>query len=370
MFRALADEIADNTLPNDIIVVDIGGGTTDWCYLHRTDETKPYERHGFKAGTCDIGGCKIDDFLEEIVKDSTNEEFDYAYVRRQVQYCKECYCDEHTSWEPIKLKSNPSADSIELTDEDIRTAINEAFIEPVSEKLLSYADDVSKKVKRKPTFILTGGGARLIGLKEALKGGGDVVQSPQYEYATVLGAMYYALAKDQKTDKEKSRRSGNTYTHERQNDPITALTFSAKGELLAGASGTSVTLWELTDQNFKSVRTVLEHEDPVTSVSFSADDTCIATITAGKESTINLWDVETGKNIRKFEPSVSTNKCFTFSPDREHVASGDATHIVKLWDVKTGRGEEILEVKETFFGVRIVIGIRVPLIRLPSRLMV
>ena len=341
MFRALA---ADSTLPNDIIVVDIGGGTTDWCYLHRTHQTRPYGRHGFKAGTCDIGGCNIDNALEDIVKDRTNEELDYAYVRRQVRDCKECYCSPYTSWEPIKLRPDSSADSIELTDEDIRAAINEAFIEPVSEKLLSYADGVSKKVKRKPTFILTGGGAKLIGLKEALKSGGDVVQSPQYEYATVLGAMYYALGKDQKTDTEKNRIAGNTYTYEKQNDPITALTFSVNGELLAGASGKSVTLWELTDQNFKSVRTVLEHEDPVTSVSFSADDTCIATVTTAKTSTINLWDVETGKNIRKFEPQLAPIRCITFSPDGVHIASGDAENEVKLWNVRTGKS------KETFVG--------------------
>ena len=324
-------QVEETALPKDIIVVDVGAGTTDWLYL-LLHESGRYGRHpDFHPRTVRFGGYHIDDYLADLVKDRVEgNTIDRVYVRNQTRLHKEWYCMGYLR--QTRVRAHPGKDEwVQLDSHDIQEAISEAFVKKVSSELLEYAETVIAETKRKPTFILTGGGATFKGLKGSLDAKFAVEQSDSYEYATVLGAMHYA--RNQKVGR-------NTYTHKKQAEPITALAFSSKGELLAGASGKNVTLWESIDQNFRSIRTVLKHEDAVTSLAFSPDDRCIATVTAAKGSTINLWNAETGENIKKFEPQPALIRCITFSPDSKLIASGDSAYAVKLWDVDTGKSEE------------------------------
>ena len=180
-----------DALPKDIIVVNFGAGTTDYLYLHLNPRSGRYGRAGFDPYTISIGGYDIDDFLTDHIEVMAKDiEIDRVYVRNQARLRKEWYCTDRLSWPPIKL--HPGDDKgVQLHSDHIREAISKAFVEPNAGKLLAYAKTITDRTGRKPTFILTGGGMSLKGLKEALEPLFEIKQYNRYEYATVLGAMHY-----------------------------------------------------------------------------------------------------------------------------------------------------------------------------------
>lgn len=185
-------------LPKDIIVVNLGAGTTDCLYLHLHPKSGRYGRAGFDPYTINSGGYDIDDFLTDHVQAMAKDiEIDRVYVRNQARLRKEWYCTDRLSWSPIKV--HPGDDKgVQLHSDHIREAISKAFVEPHADKLLAYAKTITDRTGRKPTFILTGGGMKLKGLKEVLEPLFEIKQYNRYEYATVLGAMHYV--RDQMQD--------------------------------------------------------------------------------------------------------------------------------------------------------------------------
>lgn len=70
---------------------------------------------------------------------------------------------------------------------------------------------------------------------------------------------------------------------------------------------------------------------PVTGVSFSPDGRLLAT--AGADKTVRLWDVSTGKEVRKLSGHEKAVTCVAFSPDGKSVVSGSADKTVRIWPV-------------------------------------
>src|SRR3989304_3137688 len=71
----------------------------------------------------------------------------------------------------------------------------------------------------------------------------------------------------------------------------------------------------------------------VPSVAFSPDGRY--TLTGSFDSTLKLWDVSTGEQIRIFKGHKRLVNSVAFSPDGRYALSGDGG-VVKLWDVATG----------------------------------
>lgn len=75
----------------------------------------------------------------------------------------------------------------------------------------------------------------------------------------------------------------------------------------------------------------------VFSVAFSPDDKYV--LTGGYERTARLWDIESGREIRRFEGHSSFAWSVAFSPNGKQVLTGSRDGTARLWNIETG--EEI-----------------------------
>ncbi|MFV2070300.1 MAG: redoxin domain-containing protein, partial [Pirellulales bacterium] len=55
------------------------------------------------------------------------------------------------------------------------------------------------------------------------------------------------------------------------------------------------------------------------------------------DNSLRLWDVETGKEIRRFEDVLSAIRNVAFAPDGKSIVAGGENTMLGLWDVETGK---------------------------------
>jgi WD40 repeat protein len=60
-------------------------------------------------------------------------------------------------------------------------------------------------------------------------------------------------------------------------------------------------------------------------------------LTGSWDNTARLWDVETGREIRRFEGHTRWIRSVAFSPDGKHVLTGSADGTERIWNIKDGR---------------------------------
>lgn len=71
------------------------------------------------------------------------------------------------------------------------------------------------------------------------------------------------------------------------------------------------------------------------SIAFSPDGRWLAS--GSDDNTVRLWDVDSGKEIRRFEGHSNDVNSVSFSPDGKWLASGSDDDTVRLWDVVLGK---------------------------------
>jgi WD40 repeat protein len=114
-------------------------------------------------------------------------------------------------------------------------------------------------------------------------------------------------------------------------DLATSLAFNPNGTMLAMACfNNKARLWDV--QTGKELYR-FEHNGSVYSVVFSPDGAELAT--ASYDGTARIWDVQTGKELQKLDHDYRVESLI-FSPDGTMLATGSMTR-VWIWDVKTGK---------------------------------
>lgn len=120
---------------------------------------------------------------------------------------------------------------------------------------------------------------------------------------------------------------------------IRAITFSPRGNMIAGGIEGEIRLW--CAENLSLIRTIPQPENNQYPYAL-AFSPCVRYLASGtwwqrdmEKMAIRLWDVETGENIHTFWGHTTDVQSLAFSPDGLLLASGSFDGTILLWDVKS-----------------------------------
>jgi WD40 repeat protein len=119
---------------------------------------------------------------------------------------------------------------------------------------------------------------------------------------------------------------------------IAAAAFSPDGRyVLTGSWDRTARLWEIATG--KELRRFEGHTSAVLSVAFSSDGRYVLTGSGLGDYSVRLWDTKTGKEVRRFVGHGGDVKSVAFSIDGQHVMTGAGSfdRSVRLWNMNTGK---------------------------------
>lgn len=175
---------------DEIIVLDCGGGTTDWTYTRRNPDSNFRIPHRFrKPDGVKKGGSDVDTEIGYLarrqLKGSQKRRAEGAPIKQKARAWKEDYCNN------FKVECKFEDTHIDLTPDDIQTAIDEKFIKPVFRKFKRFVDKLKKELKKESFYVLmVGGSHKLKGVEHAVEElGCKPIQSDKEIIGPVLGAV-------------------------------------------------------------------------------------------------------------------------------------------------------------------------------------
>jgi WD40 repeat protein len=119
-----------------------------------------------------------------------------------------------------------------------------------------------------------------------------------------------------------------------QNWPCTVVLAPDGKTVAAGGFGDgAVRLWDVTTGKERRLVVTPPQELPVYTVAFSPDGRSLA---AGGSELASLWDLASGKLLRRFDSPGEWVRALAFSPDGRTLATAGSKRTVRLWEVATG----------------------------------
>jgi WD40 repeat protein len=123
---------------------------------------------------------------------------------------------------------------------------------------------------------------------------------------------------------------------------VTHVAFSPDGKMIV-SGGDNLRLWDV--GNNKTVHTIPVPGRYVEALALSAEGQVLAT--GGRDKTVRLWDVKTGKEIHSFKHE-GTLRAMAFSPDGKMLATGDLQLNIHFWDLEARKEAGKLKIEATF----------------------
>lgn len=138
--------------------------------------------------------------------------------------------------------------------------------------------------------------------------------------------------------------------------PVYSLAISPDGRLLAGGDREGkVRLWDL--GTGRELAQLTGHQGMVASLDFSPDSRTLMCASGNRpvgkavgDTTVRLWDVATGKEVRQLRGHQNIVWSAAFSPDGNTIASCSQDQTIRLWDAATGK--EIRQVPASGASIR------------------
>src|ERR1035441_883357 len=119
-------------------------------------------------------------------------------------------------------------------------------------------------------------------------------------------------------------------------DHIDAVAFSPDGKfLVTGSRDRTARVWDVASG--REIRR-FEDSDWVKFVAFLPDGRAVLT---GSRHAVRLWDVATGREVRRFE--LKAPNCVALAPDGRFILTGGSDNTARLWDLTTGQEVERFE---------------------------
>ena len=117
-------------------------------------------------------------------------------------------------------------------------------------------------------------------------------------------------------------------------DRVTSTVLTSDGgTLISGSWDDTVKIWDMVQR--RELRTLAGHEDSILCVALNPAEDIIAS--AGWDATIIIWDLRTGKRLNSMEGHRGSVVALSFSADGLRLASASEDRTMRVWDLEKGR---------------------------------
>src|SRR5262249_44561375 len=113
---------------------------------------------------------------------------------------------------------------------------------------------------------------------------------------------------------------------------VLAVSPDSKLVVSGGIQESTVRLWDL--NTGKQTRQLQGHKDEIWGVAFSPDGSQVAS--ASTDKTMKTWETTTGNNLRTFTGHTDWVRGVYFFPDKTRILTASDDYTLRIWDLKNG----------------------------------